>query len=81
MVMTLDEDVTVALRVRALWKVGEVAELFETQPKTVYAWVKRERISAIRTPTGRIRIPGSEVARLLQEVADAQVDEGDEVIE
>lgn len=46
-----------------LFTVQEVADKFRVKPRTVYRWLKAERMSAIKTPGGHLRIPGGEVMR------------------
>jgi excisionase family DNA binding protein len=59
-----------------LYKAREVAALLRLNTKTVYGWVSRGTTLAIRTPTGGIRIPRSEVLRLLAEHEDVAGGEG-----
>jgi excisionase family DNA binding protein len=44
-----------------LLKASQVAELFGVHPKTVYAWIKAGKLTAIRTPLGGIRIATEQV--------------------
>lgn len=53
-----------------LYKAREVAALLRLNTKTLYGWVKRGRVSVIRTPSGGIRVPRAEVIRLLDEQGD-----------
>lgn len=48
-----------------LLKAREVAERLRVDTKTVYAWVKAGAVGHIRTPTGGVRIKGSEVDLML----------------
>lgn len=43
----------------------EVAELLRVDTKTVYSWVKRGGVGYVKTPTGGVRIRGSEVDLML----------------
>lgn len=43
----------------------EVAELLRVDTKTVYSWVKNGGVGFVRTPTGGVRIRGSEVDLML----------------
>lgn len=52
---------------KPLMTVTQVASYFRVDPRTVRTWVKEGLISSIRTPTGRIRIPYSEVRRVFLE--------------
>jgi len=45
---------------------GEVAEILGVDRHTVVKWIKEGRIKAIRLPSGRYRIPESEVRRILE---------------
>lgn len=47
------------------YKAKEVADLLKVDTKTVYSWVKADAVAHIRTPTGGVRIRGSEVDRML----------------
>lgn len=49
----------------ALWKVKEVAVAMKMTPQTLYAWIKGGKVTHLRTPSGRIRIPVEEVERLV----------------
>lgn len=59
-----------------LYKAKEVAALLRLNTKTLYGWIKRGRASAIRTPSGGIRIRREEVLRLLAEECDVAGGEG-----
>lgn len=50
-----------------LYKAREVACLLRMNTKTLYGWVKNGKVSVIRTPSGGIRVPRSEVLRLVDE--------------
>jgi len=45
---------------------GEVAEILGVDRHTVVKWVKEGKIKAIRLPSGRYRIPESEVKKILE---------------
>ena len=45
---------------------GEVAEILGVSRHTVVKWIKEGRIRAIRLPSGRYRIPESEVKKILE---------------
>ena len=59
-----------------LYKAREVADLLRLNTKTLYGWINRGRVEAIRTPTGGIRIRRDEVLRLVREAADVAGGEG-----
>ena len=59
-----------------LYKAREVAALLRLNTKSLYGWVAKGRVFAIRTPTGGIRIPKAEVLRLLAEHEDVAGGEG-----
>lgn len=44
---------------------SDVAILFRVKPKTVYAWIKAGKLTAIRTPLGGVRVASAQVAGLL----------------
>lgn len=44
---------------------GEVAEMFRVDPKTVTRWVLAGRVSAIKTPGGKLRFRWSVIEPLL----------------
>lgn len=48
-----------------LYKAREVAGLLRLNTKTLYGWIKKGRVSVIRTPTGGIRVLKAELVRLL----------------
>ncbi len=48
-----------------LYRVKEVALLLNASQETIRRMIRKEQIKAIKLPTGTIRIPESEVIRLL----------------
>jgi excisionase family DNA binding protein len=50
-----------------LWKPKELADLLGVKRPTIYAWILADKLKAIRTPGGNIRIPAEEVNRLLRD--------------
>jgi excisionase family DNA binding protein len=50
---------------RALWKVKELAAVLGMTPQTMYAWIGAGKVTHLRTPGGRIRVPAAEVERLV----------------
>lgn len=59
------EDETVEL-----FTVKEVAERFRVKPRTVYRWLKEERMKGITTPGGQHRIPGESVRQLWESMVE-----------
>lgn len=60
-----------------LWKPKEVADRLKVKSRTIYAWILSGKLDAIRTPGGQLRIPASEVKRLLSNGAvDAEETQG-----
>jgi len=49
---------------------GEVAELLGVDRHTVVKWIKEGKIRAIKLPSGRYRIPESEVKKILEGRSD-----------
>jgi len=49
---------------------GEVAEVLGVDRHTVVKWIKEGKIRAIRLPSGRYRIPESEVRKVLEGGSD-----------
>jgi len=45
---------------------GEVAEMLGVSRHTVAKWIREGRIKAITLPSGRYRIPESEVRKILE---------------
>jgi len=45
---------------------GEVAEILGVDRHTVVKWIKEGKVKAIRLPSGRYRIPESEVKKILE---------------
>ena len=45
---------------------GEVAEILGVNRHTVVKWIKEGKIRAIKLPSGRYRIPESEVKRIIE---------------
>jgi len=50
---------------KELLKVGEVLKVLRISRKTFYRWVKEGRIKVVRLPSGRYRVPKSEIERIL----------------
>jgi len=53
-----------------LLRSGEVAELLGVDRHTVVKWIKEGKIRAIKLPSGRYRIPESEVRKILEGGSD-----------
>lgn len=53
-----------------LMKPGEVAELFDVNPKTVTRWARAGRISSVRTLGGHRRFRRAEVLAALERMAE-----------
>ena len=51
---------------------GEVATMFQVNPKTVTRWARAGKISAVRTLGGHRRFRTGEIRRFLAEVGDLQ---------
>lgn len=49
-----------------LLTVGEVAQMFRVDPKTVSRWAARGKIDCLRTPGGHRRFRESEVRKYLE---------------
>jgi len=47
-------------------RVREVANILGVSRYTVYKWVKEGRLSAVFLPSGRIRIPESQIIALIK---------------
>jgi len=45
---------------------GEVAEILGVDRHTVVKWIKEGNIKAVKLPSGRYRIPESEVKKILE---------------
>ena len=45
---------------------GEVAKLLGVDRHTVVRWIKEGKIRAVKLPSGRYRIPESEVRKILE---------------
>lgn len=46
--------------------VAVVARRMNVSDTTIYNWIAADRITVVKTPTGRYRVPLSELARLLK---------------
>ena len=53
-------------RKESMLRSGEVAEVLGVDRHTVVKWIKEGKIRAIRLPSGRYRIPESEVKKILE---------------
>ena len=49
-----------------MFRSGEVAEILGVDRHTVVKWIKEGKIKAIKLPSGRYRIPESEVKKILE---------------
>ncbi len=49
---------------------GEVAEILGVDRHTVVKWIKEGKIRAVKLPSGRYRIPESEVRKILEGGSD-----------
>lgn len=58
-----------------LYKAKEVAALLRLNTKTLYGWVKKGRVNVVRTPSGGIRVPKTEVLRLVALYGDVAGEE------
>jgi excisionase family DNA binding protein len=50
-----------------LLTIGEAAEELNMRPKTLRAWIAARRISVVRPMGWALRIPASEVTRIIEE--------------
>jgi putative resolvase len=48
-----------------LLKVREAALILNVDRRTIWKWIKEGKIKAVRLPSGRYRIPESEVIRII----------------
>jgi excisionase family DNA binding protein len=49
-----------------LYKMKEAALLLNVSRQTLWAWIKEEKIKAVKLPSGQYRIPDSEIVKILQ---------------
>jgi putative resolvase len=49
-----------------LLKVREAAVLLNVSRQALWKWIKQGQIQAVKLPSGRYRIPESEIVRILQ---------------
>jgi excisionase family DNA binding protein len=49
-----------------LYRIKEVAPLFNVSIETLRRWVKAGKLNVVRLPSGQLRIPESEVVRVLE---------------
>lgn len=47
------------------YRPDEVAKLMRVKKRQVYRWIEQNKINYVKTAGGRIRIPASEVQRML----------------
>jgi excisionase family DNA binding protein len=52
---------------RQWFTTAQVAQLLEVSQSAVQRWVRLHQIKAVRLPSGQIRIPRSEVDRIIRE--------------
>lgn len=51
-----------------LHKPKEAAELLNVSRQTIWVWIRKGKIKALKLPSGQYRIPDSEIVKILQEV-------------
>ena len=49
-----------------LMRTGEVAEMLGVDRHTILRWIREGKVKAIRLPSGRHRIPESEVRKIIE---------------
>jgi putative resolvase len=49
-----------------LLKIREAAVLLNVSRQSLWKWIKQGKIEAVKLPSGRYRIPESEVVRIMQ---------------
>ncbi|MEW6933715.1 helix-turn-helix domain-containing protein [Trueperella pyogenes] len=54
-----------------LLSTGKAAEAFDVTSQTVRRWIDTGKIAAVVLPSGQLRIPASEVERILTPIAPA----------
>jgi excisionase family DNA binding protein len=57
---------------RQWFTTAQVAQLLEVSQSAVQRWVRLQQIKAVRLPSGHIRIPRSEVDRIIREGMDGE---------
>jgi len=50
-----------------LYRPDEVAKLLRVKSRQVYRWIEQNKMNYVKTAGGRIRIPASEVQRILND--------------
>jgi len=54
------------MKMEKLLKISEVAKILNVSRHTILNWIREGKIRAIRLPSGRYRIPESEVRKILE---------------
>ena len=62
---TIPDDDATDSNGEKLWKQSELGAVMRVDPKTISRWVTKYNLTIVRTPGGHIRIPDSEVQRIL----------------
>ncbi|MHA1835151.1 MAG: helix-turn-helix domain-containing protein [Candidatus Baldrarchaeia archaeon] len=52
------------------YRVKEVCEILRIDRRTLWKWIKEGKIRAIKLPSGRHRIPESEIRKILGESSE-----------
>ena len=55
------------MNMQRLLTLDEVAKELRIGRRTLYLWIKQDRIKAIKLPNGKLRIESSELERVLKE--------------
>ena len=64
----MSDDATI----KPVFSVSKTAAIFDTSRATVYRWISEGRLKAVKLtpgPRGAVRIPASEIRRMIQEGA------------
>lgn len=53
--------------IEKMYRVEEVAKIFDVKPYTIREWIRNGKIQAIKLDTGRFRVYESEIRRFVNE--------------
>jgi excisionase family DNA binding protein len=54
-------------KIPSYWKVGEVADMFRVNHNSVYKWIERGDLSALRVGNGSIRIADDDLKKFIRQ--------------
>jgi len=61
------------MRLERHYSIGKAAEILGVSKRTLYNWIRQDKIEYVRLPNGHYRIPQSAILKMLYETMEEQV--------